>query len=85
MAASDAWHALLKKDLNGFAAGVRASFEAQIAMFPNMADAAIFHHIDQYRSQAKAWKLSGAGGGGYLILVAEGPISGALQIQVRKG
>jgi cytidyltransferase-like protein len=85
MAASDAWHALLKKDLNGFAAGVRASFEAQIAMFPNMADAAIFHYIDQYRSQAKAWKLSGAGGGGYLILVAEGPISGALQIQIRKG
>jgi mevalonate kinase len=30
------------------------------------------------------WKLSGAGGGGYLILVSDGEVAGTLRIAVRR-
>ena len=36
--------------------------------------------IDEYRDSALGWKLSGAGGGGYLVLVSEKPIPGAVRV-----
>ncbi len=84
VAAEDCWNAILSRDLPAFGDAFRRSFEAQIAMFPNMADSGIFQMIDQYRSQALGWKLSGAGGGGYLILVAEQPIEKAIQVRIRR-
>ena len=83
-AAEDAWHAALAHDLAGFGAAIRGSFEAQIAMFPNMVNELVFDLIDRYRDQALGWKLSGAGGGGYLILVAGQPIERAVQIFIRR-
>ena len=83
-AAKGCWEAILKRDAQAFGKYFTQSFEAQIAMFPNMADADIFAMIDQYRDQALGWKLSGAGGGGYLILVAEHPIQHATQIKIRR-
>lgn len=83
--ATDAcWHAILARDITAFGAAFRAGFEAQIAMFPNMADAEIQRTIDLYRDRALGWKLSGAGGGGYLIMVAAHPIEGAMQIKIRR-
>jgi galactokinase/mevalonate kinase-like predicted kinase len=63
---------------------VRRSFEAQVAMFPNMVDEAVRATIMQYRDQAIGWKLSGAGGGGYLTMVSRQPIAGAMQIKIRR-
>ncbi|MCC6461839.1 MAG: adenylyltransferase/cytidyltransferase family protein [Saprospiraceae bacterium] len=83
-AAEDAWQSIQRMDLPAFGAAFRRSFEAQIAMFPNMADEGIFHMIEQYRDQALGWKLSGAGGGGYLVLVADRPIERAIQIKARR-
>jgi len=40
--------------------------------------------IDEYRNRALGWKLSGAGGGGYLILVAERTIPGAVRVLARR-
>jgi len=62
----------------------RASFEAQIAMFPNMVNDTVVQIIDQYRDVALGWKLSGAGGGGYLILVSEKPIEGTVRVIGRR-
>jgi cytidyltransferase-like protein len=84
MAAQHCWDAILAKDLKGFGTHFRESFEAQVAMFPNMADESIFKAIGKYSGQALGWKLSGAGGGGYLILVSESHISGAFQIRIRR-
>ena len=83
-AAEAVWQAIQHRDVAAFGQFVRASFEAQIAMFPNMADAGIFAMIDRYRDQALGWKLSGAGGGGYLVLVAEQPIERAIQVKIRR-
>ncbi|HNX42831.1 MAG TPA: adenylyltransferase/cytidyltransferase family protein [Bacteroidales bacterium] len=84
-AAADAcWDAILRKDVNAFGSAFRQSFEAQVAMFPNMAGREIFEIIDQYKHLAKGWKLSGAGGGGYLIMVADRPVDDAMQIRIRR-
>ncbi len=83
-AALACWDAILNMDARAFGKHFRASFEAQIAMFPNMADQSIFDMIEQYRHQALGWKLSGAGGGGYLILVSEKPVERAIQVKVRR-
>jgi hypothetical protein len=48
-------------------------------------DDAVRRAIASYRSRAMGWKLSGAGGGGYLILVSERQIPGTMQIKIRRG
>ena len=40
--------------------------------------------INKYKETALAWKLSGAGGGGYLVLVSEKPIKNAMKVKIRR-
>ena len=81
-AAEACWNAILKKDLVAFAAAYKASFEAQTAMFPGMVTPTYINHPEQDNSyiaetiahysamdDVLAWKMPGAGGGGYLALV----------------
>lgn len=146
-AADDCWHAILDMDIDRFAAAYRASFEAQVAMFPGMVnptscggdvpdgssshiqkDAAgiadglsgqpsekssgvhsekssdvpscvhsegaflpsVQEYIDKYSRMpgVLAWKMPGAGGGGYLVLVCTSRHTfpdGAIEITVRRG
>jgi mevalonate kinase len=63
---------------------MRESFEAQVAMFPNMLTDSMLELIDVYRGRALGWKVSGAGGGGYLILVADQHIDHAVRVCVRR-
>lgn len=84
LAAEDCWQAIGRRDLPAFGEAFRRSFEAQISMFPLMADVAIYALIEQYRQQSLGWKLSGAGGGGYLVLVAEKPVERAIQVKIRR-
>ena len=60
------------------------SFEAQIAMFPNMLTHGVLEQIEQYKDQVFGWKLSGAGGGGYLIFFSEQTVENAIQIRIRR-
>jgi len=83
-AADKCWDAILKKDLNGFSVAFLDSFHSQIRMFPAMINPEVENVINKYKSQTKAWKLAGAGGGGYLILVAEKPVKGAMRITIRR-
>lgn len=70
-AAEDCWNAIMTKDLDAFAAAYKASFDAQTAMFPAMIQGCVQGYIDRYSVMADvlAWKMSGAGGGGYLACV----------------
>jgi cytidyltransferase-like protein len=83
-AAEACWQAINAKDVIKFGHSFRASFEAQIAMFPHMLTDTMLELIDIYRDQALGWKVSGAGGGGYLILVADRPIENAVRISIRR-
>jgi Predicted kinase related to galactokinase and mevalonate kinase len=82
-AAEKAWEGLKLKDIKTFSGGFRDSFEAQIKMFPKMMNEKISKAIDIHRNKATAWKLSGAGGGGYLILISEEEIPNAIRIKIR--
>lgn len=83
-AAEACWDAIMAKDLNAFAAAYKASFNAQVAMFPGMVTPTYHGHeeqdntyiqraIDRYSHMPDvlAWKMPGAGGGGYLALVVK--------------
>lgn len=83
-AADRAWEAIKQQDLHAFAAAFRDSFNAQTLMFPAMLTNDIQQVIGTYKSQALAWKLAGAGGGGYLILVSEKPVKEAMRIKIRR-
>ncbi len=83
-AANNCWSAIQNLDVVSFGKAVTASFEAQIAMFPNMVYDDIFKLIDTYKDEVLGWKLSGAGGGGYLILVSEKPIPNSIKVKIRR-
>ncbi|MBK5721247.1 adenylyltransferase/cytidyltransferase family protein [Dysgonomonas sp. Marseille-P4677] len=83
-AALDCWHAIKEQDIERLGRAVRNSFEAQIVMYPHMVNNDIFAVLDKYKEQALGWKLSGAGGGGYLIFVSQKPIENAIQIRIRR-
>ena len=70
-AADDCWKAIMQTDLTAFAAAYRDSFDAQVTLFPAMIQPGVSDYIEQYSQQPEvlAWKMPGAGGGGYLALV----------------
>lgn len=83
-AADACWDAIMRRNLDDFAAAYKASFEAQAAMFPGMLNPAYIGHTQQDNSfigeaiahysampEVMAWKFAGAGGGGYLALVVK--------------
>ena len=102
-AADECWEAIMARDLAAFAAAYRASFEAQVAMFPGMVEPVFVKEISPLASLGRndkdgsslgrndnsgysiqavidkwasvpgvlAWKMPGAGGGGYLACVVE--------------
>jgi len=82
-AAELAWSGLLRKDIKTFSDGLKASFNAQIEMFPKMMNDKIAKVIDMHKDKALAWKLSRAGGGGYLILISEEKIVNAIKVKIR--
>ncbi|MFN2303873.1 MAG: adenylyltransferase/cytidyltransferase family protein [Anaerolineales bacterium] len=84
IAADECWDAIKSKDVKTFGETIRKAFEAQIAMFPNMMNSTVKGLIEKYKEIALGWKLSGAGGGGYLILVADQPIKNSVRVVARR-
>lgn len=107
-AAAECWDAIMKRDLDGFASAFKASFDAQVSMFPGMVKPTIVgnglnddsiddgflptvqDYIDKYSKMpgVLAWKMPGAGGGGYLVLVCSSRRAfpeEAIEITIRRG
>ncbi len=78
------WESALAKDLPAFGNAMRNSFEAQISMFPLMINRHIEAQIDSYKDKVHGWKISGAGGGGYLVLVSDKFVKNGQRIRIRR-
>lgn len=77
-AADSCWEAIMRMDLAAFAKAYGDSFDAQVAMFPGMlrptgGGEEIIAAIARWSTadDVLAWKMPGAGGGGYLALVVK--------------
>lgn len=82
-AAEKTWDGLVRKNIKDFSGGFLDSFNSQVRMFPRMMNEKIARIINSYRGIAVAWKLSGAGGGGYLILISEKEIPNSISVKIR--
>ncbi len=76
-AADCCWESIMNMDLDAFASAYAASFEAQVAMFPAMIQGCVQSYINKYGAMEDvlAWKMPGAGGGGYLACVVRNSVS----------
>ena len=83
-AAENVWAALMSMNLKDFGKYFTLSFEAQVRMFPNMVNDDILQTIEKVKNKALGWKLSGAGGGGYLVLVSDNEIKDTFKIKIRR-
>lgn len=70
-AAERCWEAIMNKDLKAFSEAYRDSFNAQTALFPAMIQGCVPSYIQKYEHQVLAYKMPGAGGGGYLACVVD--------------
>ena len=82
-AATLLWESLLHKDAAAFGQAMTDSFKAQTAMFPNMTNPMIEKVISSLPESVLGYKLSGAGGGGYLVLFSETAVADTLRIRIR--
>lgn len=84
-AAARCWEAIMAKDLDKMAAAYSDSFNAQVAMFPAMIQQGVSEYIDNWRDRgALAWKMCGAGGGGYLALIVDEVPDDAIPVKIRR-
>lgn len=44
----------------------------------------IIAQINSYKDRVLGWKISGAGGGGYMIFFSDQPLENAIQIRIRR-
>ena len=84
IATDTCWQGLIDRNAQVVGKAMTESFEAQISMFPNMLTNGVLEQIDQFRNRVLGWKLSGAGGGGYLIFFSENSVENAIQIRIRR-
>ena len=54
----------------------RRTFERIRGVFPEMDEA-----IERIRGIAAGWKITGAGGGGYLVALSDQPVENAIQVR----
>ena len=83
-ATDDNWQAILDRDIYKFGSSLREMFEAQVAMFPALLNDRVQTVIDKHRDTALGWKLTGAGGGGYLVVASDKPIPQSVRIIARR-
>tara|TARA_B100001057_G_scaffold300966_1_gene301148 strand:- start:2230 stop:3375 length:1146 start_codon:yes stop_codon:yes gene_type:complete len=78
------WKYLILKDLEKIGKCMTDSFKSQVKMFPNMINQEIIKLIDIYKNKCLGYKISGAGGGGYLILLSKNEIKNSIKVKIRR-
>jgi cytidyltransferase-like protein len=82
-AAHACWEKLLARDAIGFGKAMTSSFNAQLEMFPLMTNPGIQDIIRRHEGRSMGHKITGAGGGGYVVFFSERPIEGAKRVRIR--
>ena len=83
-AAENCWKAIVERNAVLWGKYTTESFEAQKRMFPHMEPKGFEQMLQPYKNTALGWKVSGAGGGGYLIFISEKPLTNCFQIKIRR-
>lgn len=83
-AASALWEAALSRDAKAFGQAMTDSFNAQVSMFPLMKSGPVNLAIDSNKDFSYGYKLSGAGGGGYLVLFSSPDSTSGIRIRIRR-
>jgi len=83
-ASDDCWEAILAKDAKWLGRSLSKCLEAQTAMFPAMVDNGIQEDIAEIEKRCYGCKMTGAGGGGYVIAVSESEIEQSLSVRIRR-
>ena len=78
--AEQCWKAIRERDTASWGKATSLCLEAQLELFPAMATGELRKMIDKYRNQVCGCKMTGCGGGGYMILISEKPVPNALQV-----
>ncbi len=84
IAAAEVWSCILRKDLNGVGKAMTASFRAQCQLFPLMTNSKAEAVLLPFESNILGYKISGAGGGGYWVVVSENKMESFIPIKIRR-
>jgi mevalonate kinase len=76
----ECWDAIKKKDVKALGAAFKKCYRSQIRMFPAMAQNGIKYAIEEFNAITCGCKVTGAGGGSYLVIASEKPIGNGIQI-----
>ena len=83
-AALNLWQCILNRDLIGLGRWMTDSFRAQCQLFPLMTNDAAEAIIKPIESDILGFKISGAGGGGYWVVVSEYKLESFIPIKIRR-
>ncbi len=83
LASSDTWMAIMNKDVRALGRAMKASLDAQLEMFPLMWNDEASHTVAAFSDDVYGYKISGAGGGGYIVAISDKPIPNSLKIKIR--
>ncbi|MEN9394147.1 MAG: hypothetical protein RL362_368 [Bacteroidota bacterium] len=83
LASSDTWMAIMNKDVSALGRAMKASLDAQLEMFPLMWNDEASHTVAAFSDDVYGYKISGAGGGGYIVAISDKPIPNSLKIKIR--
>ncbi len=82
-ATDEAWKAILNRDIIALGNAMKGSLEAQLEMFPLMWNDEASRVVAQFESDVTGYKISGAGGGGYIVAISEKNVPDSLRIKIR--
>lgn len=78
------WRSINEFNPEEFGLSMLNSFKSQTKIFPSMLNSEVTKTIEIIKKKSLGYKLSGSGGGGYLIVVSEYPLTNAIKIKIRR-